>query len=101
MRRSTHTDPVEVRDELGNTSCFCLYVNVNASDNPMQSEVACHIGGKGNHFCRKCNVGGTQQEKATNEGYHALFEVCGRTQSLVEKIDVIKGWDPSDEGEDP
>ncbi|KAJ7730034.1 hypothetical protein B0H14DRAFT_2999260 [Mycena olivaceomarginata] len=71
---ATHTDPVEVRDEVGNTSCFCLYVNVGASDNPMQSEVACHIGGQGNYFCRKCNAGGTRQEKATDEGYHALFE---------------------------
>ncbi|KAJ7829031.1 hypothetical protein B0H14DRAFT_3718234 [Mycena olivaceomarginata] len=71
---ATHTDPVEVRDEVGNTSCFCLYVNVGASDNPMQSEVACHIGRQGNYFCRKCNAGGTRQEKATDEGYHALFE---------------------------
>ncbi|KAJ6556089.1 hypothetical protein B0H19DRAFT_1210733 [Mycena capillaripes] len=81
---TTHTDPVEVQDESGNATCFCLYVNAGASDNPMQSEVASHIGGKGNYFCRKCQVGGTQKEKATNEGYHALFE--GGTPRTKERI---------------
>ncbi|KAJ6620494.1 hypothetical protein B0H10DRAFT_1875947 [Mycena sp. CBHHK59/15] len=71
---STHTEPVRVRDESGNTTRFCIHMNSGPSDNPMQSEVAGHIGGKGNHPCRKCEVGGTQQEKTTNEGFHALFE---------------------------
>ncbi|KAJ6559278.1 hypothetical protein B0H10DRAFT_2169453 [Mycena sp. CBHHK59/15] len=70
----THTEPVQVQDETGNTTRFCIHVNAGPSDNPMQSEVSAHIGGKGNHFCRKCEVGGTQKEKATDEGYHALFE---------------------------
>ncbi|KAJ7245583.1 hypothetical protein C8J57DRAFT_1679671 [Mycena rebaudengoi] len=70
----THTEPVEVQDEAGNATCFCIHVNTGPSDNPMQSEVSAHIGGKGNHFCRKCEVGGTQKEKASNEGYHTLFE---------------------------
>ncbi|KAJ7306913.1 hypothetical protein DFH08DRAFT_927472 [Mycena albidolilacea] len=68
----THADPVEVRDESGNATCFCIYCNAGPSDNPMQSEISAHIGGKGNCFCRKCQVGGTQADKATNEGYHAL-----------------------------
>ncbi|KAJ7433258.1 hypothetical protein B0H11DRAFT_2376311 [Mycena galericulata] len=70
----THTNPVEVQDELGSTTCLSIYVNAAPSDNPMQSEVCAHIGGKGNCFCRKCQAGGTQK-KATNEGYHTLFEV--------------------------
>ncbi|KAJ7502054.1 hypothetical protein B0H11DRAFT_1855007 [Mycena galericulata] len=71
---ATHTNPVQVQDEDGNTTCFCIYVNSGPSDNPMQSEISGHIGGKGNRFCRKCQVGGTQKEKASNDGYHALFE---------------------------
>ncbi|KAJ6607440.1 hypothetical protein B0H10DRAFT_2166796 [Mycena sp. CBHHK59/15] len=73
----THTEPVQVQDETGNTTRFCIHVNAGPSDNPMQNEVSAHIGGKGNHFCRKCEVGGTQKEKATDEGYHALFEARG------------------------
>ncbi|KAJ7659979.1 hypothetical protein B0H17DRAFT_1163121 [Mycena rosella] len=53
----THQEPVKVQDETGATT-----------------EISSHIGGKGNHLCRKCNAGGTQKDKATDEGYHALFE---------------------------
>ncbi|KAJ7698807.1 hypothetical protein B0H14DRAFT_2649370 [Mycena olivaceomarginata] len=70
----THTDPVEVQDELGGSTCFSIYVNTGLSDNPMQSEICSHIDGKGNCFCRKCKVGGTQKDKAANDGYHVLFE---------------------------
>ncbi|KAJ7284566.1 hypothetical protein C8J57DRAFT_1709000 [Mycena rebaudengoi] len=71
---ATHVEPVKVRDESGGTTRFCIHVNAGPSDNPMQSEISGHIGGKGNRFCRKCEVGGTQKEKAANEGYHLLFE---------------------------
>ncbi|KAJ7688285.1 hypothetical protein B0H17DRAFT_1135740 [Mycena rosella] len=33
----THTEPVEVQDESGSATRFCLYVNAGPSDNPMQS----------------------------------------------------------------
>ncbi|KAJ6588551.1 hypothetical protein B0H19DRAFT_1013424 [Mycena capillaripes] len=85
----THADPVEVRDESGNTICFCIYCNAGPSDNPMQSEISAHIGGKGNCFCRKCQVGGTQKEKATNEGYHALFEagVLRTKEQIIQELE--------------
>ncbi|KAJ6548493.1 hypothetical protein B0H19DRAFT_1265321 [Mycena capillaripes] len=70
----THSNPVRVQDENGRTTRFCIYCNCTLSDNPMQSEICGHIGGKGNKFCRKCHVGGTQEEKTTPKGYHALFE---------------------------
>ncbi|KAJ7693775.1 hypothetical protein B0H16DRAFT_1848276 [Mycena metata] len=80
----THEEPVEVLDESGNATCFCIHCNAGFSDNPMQSEVASHIGGKGNCFCRKCRVGGNQKEKATDEGYHALFEAgVPRTKEYI------------------
>ncbi|KAJ7806807.1 hypothetical protein B0H14DRAFT_3767439 [Mycena olivaceomarginata] len=51
----THSNPVRVQDENGQTTRFCIYCNCNK-------------------FCRKCHVGGTQEEKTTPTGYHALFE---------------------------
>ncbi|KAJ7878139.1 hypothetical protein B0H14DRAFT_2567404 [Mycena olivaceomarginata] len=57
-----------VQDENGKPTQFCIYCNCTPSDNPMQSEICGYIGGKGNKFCRKCHVGGTQLEKTTSKG---------------------------------
>ncbi|KAJ7781880.1 hypothetical protein DFH07DRAFT_865022 [Mycena maculata] len=80
---STHADPVPVEDESGDTTCFCLYMNSGPSNNPMQSEVSGHIGGKGNWFCRKCNVGGMQKEKATNEEPRTKDEIVAELEKQV------------------
>ena len=55
---------------------FKIYVNCDPDNNPAQSDVCGHIGGNGNHPCRKCLVGGPQQVKETVIGFHSLFEVC-------------------------
>ena len=74
--RTTHKEPVKVHDaETGETIRFSIYGNAGPSDNPMQSEICSHIGSKGNYSCRKCEAGGTEKEKETNECFHSLFEV--------------------------
>ncbi|THU94330.1 hypothetical protein K435DRAFT_820025 [Dendrothele bispora CBS 962.96] len=70
----THVEPVSVQDETGLSTKFMLQLHADPSDNPAQSEVASHIGAKGNHPCRKCDIGGTEVEKSTDSGFHAMFE---------------------------
>lgn len=72
---------MKVRDaETEETVCLCLYANAGPSDNPMQSEIAGHIGAKGNYFCRKCEAGGKGKDKETNECFHSLFEVSSSSR---------------------
>jgi hypothetical protein len=74
--RKTHTDPIKVRDSItGQNVRVKIYQNSSATDNPMASEVSGHIGGKGNHYCRKCHAGGCGLDKETDNGYHSLFTV--------------------------
>jgi hypothetical protein len=72
----THKNPVKVRHGTSGAQVrFKIYVNSGPGDNPAQSEVCGHIGGNGNHPCRKCFVGGPQQVKESDIGFHSLFEV--------------------------
>ncbi|KJA14960.1 hypothetical protein HYPSUDRAFT_149732 [Hypholoma sublateritium FD-334 SS-4] len=72
---STHKKPVKVRHgKSGVQVRFKIYANCGPGDNPAQSEVCGHIGGNGNHPCRKCLIGGTQQTKESDDGFHSLFE---------------------------
>ncbi|KIJ44855.1 hypothetical protein M422DRAFT_47200 [Sphaerobolus stellatus SS14] len=60
------------------------------ADNPMQLYLCSHIGLSGNHFCQECNIGGTQEHKQTDEGYHKLFE-SGELCTSKNTVEEIKG----------
>ncbi|KAJ7904831.1 hypothetical protein B0H13DRAFT_2510580 [Mycena leptocephala] len=47
------------------------------------------MGATANHPCRKCNVGGTQADKATDEGYHAMFS-SGEPRSKDDILKMVK-----------
>ncbi|THU78230.1 hypothetical protein K435DRAFT_700534 [Dendrothele bispora CBS 962.96] len=69
----THKNPVRVEDESGHTTKFMIQTHAEPSDNPAQSDVAAHIGAKGNYPCCKCHAGGSEIEKSSDEGFHAMF----------------------------
>lgn len=60
-----------------NEECM-LFLNIlyDSADNPMVSECASHLGLNANKFCPRCKVGGDKKYKASDEGYHSLFDVC-------------------------
>ncbi|KAF7300738.1 hypothetical protein MKEN_01298600 [Mycena kentingensis (nom. inval.)] len=71
---SSEAAPFPVFDALlHQEACVEIAVFVDASDNPMQSEISNHMGGPANFKCRECEVGGTQEEKRTDKVYHELF----------------------------
>lgn len=74
--RSTHTDPITVYDvQAHETAKVRIFIDTDRSDNPMQSEIACHIGSNGNYPCRRCEIGGSQKEKESDVGYESFFLV--------------------------
>lgn len=46
-----------------------------SGDNPMQSDFCSHIGLRGSHFCRVCEVGGSQEHMLTDEAFLSVFDV--------------------------
>ncbi|KAF8951656.1 hypothetical protein BDZ97DRAFT_1683873 [Flammula alnicola] len=87
---STHKKPVKVRHGTTGASIrFKIYVNSEPGDNPAQSEVSGHIGGNGNHLCRKCDAGGTKEVKQSDDGYHQLFKL-GSARSGAAVLSEVK-----------
>lgn len=54
------------------------YILVIPGDNPMQALECSSTGLNSNLFCRTCDVGGTNEFKASDKGYDLLFQVCNR-----------------------
>ncbi|KAG9102947.1 hypothetical protein FRC06_000691 [Ceratobasidium sp. 370] len=50
------------------------YILVVTGDNPMQACECSNIGMKGSHFCRTCDVGGSNVHKASDAGYAEIFK---------------------------
>jgi hypothetical protein len=74
--RATHLEPVRTYDAETSRPCsFRLNIPDAPADNPQQAEEASHIGHQGNYFCRRCKVGGTDDEKECPDGYHSFYEV--------------------------
>ncbi|KAF9780464.1 hypothetical protein BJ322DRAFT_1128850 [Thelephora terrestris] len=87
---STHTNPITVYDvQARETARVRIFIDTDRSDNPMQSEIACHIGSKGNFPCRRCEVGGTQKEKESDDGYESFF-LPGKLRSAPDVINSVK-----------
>ncbi|THU93011.1 hypothetical protein K435DRAFT_671003 [Dendrothele bispora CBS 962.96] len=86
----TQTNPIRCFNADTKRRCgVILRVPSLPADNPQQSEEASHIGGNSNKFCRRCHVGGTHEEKESNEGYHSLFSV-GISRSASETIEILE-----------
>ncbi|KAJ7463099.1 hypothetical protein B0H11DRAFT_2310350 [Mycena galericulata] len=80
--KSTHKKPVRTYDAATLRPCgFRLNVPDGPADNPQQAEEASHIGHQGNHFCRRCHVGGTIEDKECPDGYHSFYET-GRPRNV-------------------
>ncbi|KAK7451321.1 hypothetical protein VKT23_012663 [Stygiomarasmius scandens] len=70
----TRTEPVRVSNSDGSGTRVMLQPHACPSDNPAQSDIAAHIGAKGNYPCRKCKAGGTEEHKCTDHGFASMFE---------------------------
>ena len=54
---------------------FRVFPHCLPSDNPQQAESSSGVGAGGNRNCIRGKVGGSKEERETNDGYHALFSV--------------------------
>ncbi|KAJ6601678.1 hypothetical protein B0H10DRAFT_1958311 [Mycena sp. CBHHK59/15] len=80
--KSTHLKPMRTYNAETQRPCgFRLNVPDGPADNPQQAEEASHIGHQGNYFCRRCLVGGTNEEKECPDGYHSFYQ-AGRPRNV-------------------
>ncbi|KAJ7099940.1 hypothetical protein B0H15DRAFT_771035 [Mycena belliarum] len=72
--KSTHNEPIRTYDADTHRPCgLRLNIPDGPADNPQQAEEASHIGHQGNYFCRRCHVGGSNEQKECPDGYHSFY----------------------------
>ncbi|KXN84185.1 hypothetical protein AN958_12897 [Leucoagaricus sp. SymC.cos] len=54
---------------------FQLYAHLFSGDNPMQAELADNTGQNSRWWCRSDESGGTKEERESDVGYHALYQI--------------------------
>ncbi|KAJ6608791.1 hypothetical protein B0H10DRAFT_1815126, partial [Mycena sp. CBHHK59/15] len=91
--KSTHLKPMRTYNAETQRPCgFRLNVPDGPADNPQQAEEASHIGHQGNYFCRRCLVGGTNEEKECPDGYHSFYQVsllaCFSVSGLLSQLSL-------------
>ncbi|KAL6299568.1 hypothetical protein BKA93DRAFT_742110 [Sparassis latifolia] len=65
--------------ELEQEILFRILAHVLPTDNPQQAESASTVGSKGKFNCRYDKMGGSEEDRETDEGYHAHFPGIPRT----------------------
>ncbi|KZS91021.1 hypothetical protein SISNIDRAFT_414520 [Sistotremastrum niveocremeum HHB9708] len=72
--------------QLGQDIIFSVHPHLFPADNPQAQELCSHAGD--NHGCRRDLMGGTIEEKETDEGYHAHFSP-GVPRSQTDTVAII------------
>ncbi|KAJ7846194.1 hypothetical protein B0H14DRAFT_3086308 [Mycena olivaceomarginata] len=97
----TEKEPGRCYNAATNRICrFIIRTPGLPADNPQQSEEASHMGCNSNFPCRKCQWGGTQLEKETEEVYHQCHfagiarDAAKIRQSLEEQLRLSMLGDP-------
>ncbi|KAJ7673015.1 hypothetical protein DFH06DRAFT_1279686 [Mycena polygramma] len=91
--KPTHEKPVQTYNAETLRPCgFRLNVPDGPADNPQQAEEASHIGHQGNHFCRRCHVGGTTEEKECPDGYTScvLSQLSIATYGIASHVEALQ-----------
>ena len=87
MIYSGHNKFLEAYDcKLKQDILFQIFPHCLPSDNPQQAKSSSGIGAGGKRNCIRGKVGGSKEERESDEGYHALFSVS--SHSVIDVISI-------------
>ncbi|OCH83781.1 hypothetical protein OBBRIDRAFT_815707 [Obba rivulosa] len=75
----------QLREEI----LFRILPIMMPADNPQQSQSCSHRGLNSNYWCRKCKLGGTVQERETDECFHQHFPPS-RPRHASETLEIMQ-----------